>query len=235
MSDNPTPSAVSLVRLLKWAGFCLVLVVALDLALGSYDLLRDPATRRRGVQAASQPVTGRTVLLELNDLRRISNLQFRLAGRRLDAAQLERLRDPLEGWLDVSVDHDSTPMPELLGYDLRVELQPPVASPRIEHTAIESAVDRALDEGLDTAHGTGIGRGVRYDLSCLLQPLDGQRERALAVRRAEFPAGRSVTVVLGLHRDVPDGLHFVIHYSRRPRSFLHGTPLAVLTAWLGGR
>ncbi len=214
-------------RRLKLAVLVLVVPLSLDVLISGYDLLTDPSTRTHGVIAPLQPVRDRSVAWELNDSRRISNLQFRLAGRRLQDKDLSVLRDGIRGWIDLAPEDPKDAGTPLQGYEFLVEMQSPVALPRIERSVVPGE-DR-------DAPGSALARSVRYDVSCLLRPADGQREKATALRRREFPAKQPITVHVTLLGDVPEGLFLMASYSRRPRSLLHGTPLAGVSAWLGRR
>lgn len=202
-----------------------VLLVGLDVAVGLYDVATDSTTKAGGINAAPRPLKAGVNSFVWGEPYRASGVEFALAAKNVSQAELDALQRGVTGNLHVGRVAGVGEMTTRWEYSFVLALQPATRLPTVER--FDGPGGKA---GPDT-----VAMGVRYEVMCFVQPTEDSRSAAMAFHSAEFDAGEQHEFAIILDGAVPASMQLLMSYSRRPRSFLEGTVLGRVSAWLAPR
>lgn len=181
-------------------------VLGLDVGLGLYDEMMDPACKLGGLLAPPRPLAPGVNRIVFRERYRITGLQFMLVGESLRENDLSALQEGLSGSLHAWMGEDPQSGREWR-YIFTV-----VAQSTIKQPAVESVAERFMP-GV-----ASVALGVSYDVQCDLRPAPASRAAAAAFHAAEFPADVPLTLLLTLDHPVAGKLKLQMSYAKLPRS-----------------
>lgn len=201
-----------------------ILMFVAEFAINLYDIATDSRTSVNGIATQNEPVAGNVLRISHVMSFRSTDFSVSFQAKHVSRIQTTKLENGINGSAHITL---SGPDGEIMSWDIPVVLKAavPVRVPSVE-----------MASGNTIASDLGVEIGVRYNISCFLDPYNPEAGKAIKqFHSTEFLKGEKLDIVIAFADALPAGMTAQLDYSKRPRSIFHGTKLYNLVAPILGK